>query len=94
MTKGEKNEAAALWVLSEPVRGLMYGRADAPRGAKEVGVAVGLGRGTRADGPQRRGERTERGKRSRHASYVMIIRKHRGRLFSALPGLRGTWLGP
>lgn len=29
MTKGEKNGTEALWVLSEPVRALMYGRADA-----------------------------------------------------------------
>lgn len=42
-----------------------------------------------------RGEAKEqREKRSRHASYVMIIRKHRGRLFSTLPGLGGTGLGP
>ena len=38
-------------------------------------------------------EQRER-ERSRHASYVMIIRKHRGRLFSALPGLGGTGPGP
>lgn len=30
-TKGEKNETEALWVLSEPVRRLMYGWADAAR---------------------------------------------------------------
>lgn len=36
----------------------------------------------------------EREKRSRHASYVMIIRKHRGRLFSTLPGLGGTGPSP
>lgn len=41
MTKGKKNETKALWVLSEPVRGLMYGRADALRGV-EVGVVLGL----------------------------------------------------
>lgn len=29
-----------------------------------------------------RGEKEQREKRSKHASYVMIIRKHRGRLFS------------
>lgn len=29
MTKGERNETKALWVLSEPVRQLMYGRTDA-----------------------------------------------------------------
>lgn len=39
MTKGEKNETEALWVLSEPVRRLMYGRADAA--GEEPGVGVG-----------------------------------------------------
>lgn len=33
-------------------------------------------------------------KKSRHASYVMIIIKHRGRLFYTLPRLGGTGLGP
>lgn len=39
-------------------------------------------------------EKREGEKRSRHVSYVMIIRKHRGRLFSTLPELGGTGLGP
>lgn len=55
-----------------------------------------LGWGKLAGELQRRGEREERGreKRHKHASYVMIIIKHRGRLFSTLPRLGGTGLGP
>lgn len=46
-------------VLSEPVRRLMYGRADAVVG---VGGSYGLGWGKLADGAQRGRERTERGR--------------------------------
>lgn len=34
-------------------------------------------------------EKEKERERSRHLSYVMIIPKHRGRLFSALPRRRG-----
>ena len=100
MTKGEKNETKALWVLSEAVRGLMYGRADAARGSwgARVWVVISLAEvswqaGHRGKNRERERER-EREKRSRHVSYVMIIRKHRGRLFATLPGLGGTGLCP
>lgn len=63
------------------------------RGGGEYWGGCRLGWGKLAGGSQRRGERREREK-SRHASYVMIIIKHRGRLFSTLPRLGGTGLGP
>lgn len=59
-----------------------------------MGVVVGLAEVSWQAG--HRGEEKEERERekSRHASYVMIIIKHRGRLFSALPRLGGTGLGP
>lgn len=60
-----------------------------------IGVVVGLAEvswqaGHRGEEKEKRG----REKTSKHASYVMIIIKHRGRLFSTLPRLGGTGLGP
>lgn len=51
VTKGEKNETKALWVLSEPVRLLMYGRADVARGSwrAEGGGSYGIGWGKLAE---------------------------------------------
>lgn len=69
-------------------------RGRCSEGGAGVVAVYRLGRGKLADGAQRRGERTETEKRSRHASYVMIIRKYRGRLFSAAPGWGDTRLGP
>lgn len=61
-TKGEKNETEALWVLSEPVRRLMYGWADAARescggGAGLTGAVMGLAEVSWQAG--RRGEEKE-----------------------------------
>lgn len=53
-TKGEKNETEALWVLSEPVRRLMYGWADA---AGLTGAVMGLAEVSWQAG--RRGEEKE-----------------------------------
>lgn len=51
VTKGEKNETKALWVLSEPVRLLMYGRADVARESwrAEGGGSYGIGWGKLAE---------------------------------------------
>lgn len=40
-----------------------------------------------AEGSRRRERERER-ERSRHGSYVLVLTKHRGRLFSGLPRLR------
>lgn len=59
--KGEKNESGALWALSEPVRRLMYNRADVGGGELGWGPVWGrccmLGGGKLAEGSRRRGER-------------------------------------
>lgn len=87
--KGEKNETGELWALSEPVRRLMYSRADVG-GVSWVGGQCGGGVAGLAEVSWEKGhtgeEKEEEMERSRHVSYVMIIPKHRGRLFSTLPG--------
>lgn len=89
--KGVKNETGALWALSEPVRRLMYNRADVG-GVSWVGGQCGGGVAGLAEVSSEKGhtgeEKEEEMERSRHVSYVMIIPKHRGRLFSTLPGRR------
>lgn len=68
----------------------MYTRADAG-GLSRVGGQRGGGVAGLAEVSWQKGhaeeKEQERG-RSRHESYVMIITKHRGRLFSTLPRLR------
>lgn len=63
--KGEKNESGALWALSEPVRRLMYNRADAGGGELGRGPVWGrccmLGGGKLAEGSRRRGKRKGEG---------------------------------
>ena len=97
MTKGEKNETKALWVLSEPVRRLMYGRADAAegelRGEAGVGAVMGLAEVSWQAG--HRGEEKEQKREEEQACKLCDdYQKTQGPSVLHLPGLGGTGLGP
>lgn len=69
----------------------MYNRADVG-GVSWVGGRCGGGVAGLAEVSWQKGhtgeEKEEKMETSRHVSYVMIIPKHRGRLFFTLPGWR------